>query len=94
MFTAAIHFTGNISAGSIGAVIVGVIGLATTLAQTSQIRARQAEIHDKVDSVDRAVNGKSVDQQTLRENVQDLHDQHVADGDNDRPPFPPLRGMS
>jgi hypothetical protein len=78
MFTAAIHFTGNISVGSLLTAAVALIGLLTVYAQTAQIRERQVEIHDKIDSVDRAVNGKALGEGTLRENVQDLHNDRTS----------------
>jgi hypothetical protein len=65
--------TGNISAGSIITLLTAIVGFCTVAIGQNKLKSRADDLHETVSSIDKAVNGKSEDEQTLRENVQDLH---------------------
>ena len=66
-----IKFTGTISLGSFVTFLTALIGFFT-------VGRQQRKVHDKVNSIDQSVNGRTGDEQTLRENVQDLHDEQIG----------------
>jgi hypothetical protein len=71
---AGVVFTGSVSIGSIITLLTALVGFATVIANQRKIHARADEITETVRGLDAAVNGKKPHEQTLRENVQDLHD--------------------